>query len=57
MKLHQLGNQHRPEAADVQRTHTGIVFEQLEVVFVSTTKSGGYDLGTFSIHHHLRLWV
>ncbi|MFN8387848.1 MAG: hypothetical protein U0X92_15705 [Anaerolineales bacterium] len=36
------------------RELTGIVFEQLEVVFASMTKSGGYDLGTFSIRHHLR---
>jgi hypothetical protein len=32
----------------------GSVFEQLEVMFASLTKSGGYDLGTFSIRDHLR---
>jgi len=35
------------------RKLTGIVFEQLEVVFASMTKRSGYDLGTFSISHHL----
>src|SRR6266581_9153685 len=36
------------------RELTGVVFEQLEVVFASMTKSGGYDLGTFSISDYLR---
>lgn len=40
--------------AQMFRELTGIVFEHLEVVFAAMTKGGGYDLGTFSISHHLR---
>ena len=35
------------------RKLTGILFEQLEVVFASTTKGGGYDLGTFLVSNYL----
>jgi len=38
----------------VFREFASILFEQLEVMFASMTKGGGYDLGTFSIRHHLR---
>jgi hypothetical protein len=40
--------------AQMFRELTGIVFEQLEVVFVSMTKSCGYDLGTFLVSDYLR---
>ena len=33
---------------------TGLVFEQLEVVFASRTEGGGNDLGTFSVSDYLR---
>jgi len=36
------------------REFTGIIFEQLKVMFTSITKGGRYDLGTFSIRYHLR---
>jgi len=35
------------------RELTGIVFEQLEVMFASMAKGGGYDLGTFSVGDYL----
>ena len=40
--------------AKMFRELTGIVFEQLEVVFASITKGCGYDLGTFSFSDYLR---
>jgi len=40
--------------AKMFRELTGIVFEQLEVVFASITKGCGYDLGTFSVGDYLR---
>ncbi|MFN8462278.1 MAG: hypothetical protein U0X93_10985 [Anaerolineales bacterium] len=54
MKLHQSLVTSIGQKPQMCRELTGIVFEQLEVVFASMTKSGGYDLGTFSIRHHLR---
>jgi hypothetical protein len=39
------------------REFTGIVFEQLEVVFASMTKGGGYDLGTFRSAITCVFWV
>lgn len=42
------------ENAKIFRELTGIVFEQLEVMFASMTKGCGYDLGTFSISDYLR---
>jgi len=41
--------------AKMFREFTGIVFEQLEIVFASMTKGCGYDLGTFSVSDYLRL--
>ena len=35
------------------RELTGIVFEQLEIVLTSMTKSCGYDLGTFAVSDYL----
>lgn len=40
--------------AEMFRKLTGILFEQLEVVFASMTKGGGYDLSTLSVCNHLR---
>jgi len=42
------------QKAQMAREFTGILFAQLKVMFASITKGGGYDLGTFSISHHLR---
>ena len=42
------------QQAKMFREFTGLVFEQLEVVFASLTKGCGYDLGTFSVSDDLR---
>jgi len=42
-----LDSQHLPEYEDVQKKLTGIIVEQLEIVFTSMSKGSGYDLGFF----------
>jgi len=39
--------------AKMLRKFTGIIFEQLKVMFASVAKSGSYDLSTFSIGNYL----
>lgn len=44
--------------AKLFRELTGIVFEELEVLFASVAKGCGYDLGTFSGSDHIKFrWI
>lgn len=54
MKFHQTLIASICQNSKMFRELTGVLFEQLEVVFASITKCRGYDLSTFSIRHHLR---
>lgn len=54
MKLHQTLVASVGQNPKVFRELTGVLFEQLEVVFASMTEGRGDDLGAFSIRHHLR---
>jgi hypothetical protein len=53
MKFHQALIASICQNPKVFREFTGIVFEQLKVVFASMTKSCGYDLSTFSVSDDL----
>lgn len=53
VKLHQSLVTRICQNAQMFRKLTGIVFEQLEIVFASMTKGGGYDFGAFSVSNYL----